>query len=224
MMEQPRTPDRNGYCTGRVKIELHFFSPPAGGLGLLSFTRPPDPSLLRTLAGPLLLHSLADPSLLHSLADPSLLHSLADPPPFLSLNCSLNLLSFTRSLDPPPDSLSLTLCPLARLTLLLASPSALSLDPPVFVARPTCVCGGQGSVEKVDSGGGRFGLIARSSPLSSSQVKLSPPKFNRNRTRKYNSTALFGGGCWVSLTGRFHRHSAAGWAECTVAGPGRVRL
>jgi len=25
------------------------------------------------------------------------------------------------------------------------------------------------------------------------------------------------------LTGRFHRHSAAGWAECTVAGPGRVR-
>ena len=31
------------------------------------------------------------------------------------------------------------------------------------------------------------------------------------------------GGCWVSLTGRFHRHSAAGWAECTVAGPGRVR-
>ena len=31
------------------------------------------------------------------------------------------------------------------------------------------------------------------------------------------------GGCWVSLTGRFHRHSAAGWAECTVAGPGQVR-
>ena len=27
----------------------------------------------------------------------------------------------------------------------------------------------------------------------------------------------------VSLIGRFHRHSAAGWAECTVAGPGRVR-
>ena len=24
------------------------------------------------------------------------------------------------------------------------------------------------------------------------------------------------------MTGRFHRHSAAGWAECTVAGPGRV--
>ena len=38
-----------------------------------------------------------------------------------------------------------------------------------------------------------------------------------------NNTALFVGGCWVSLAGRFHRHSAAGWAECTVAGPGRVR-
>ena len=56
-----------------------------------------------------------------------------------------------------------------------------------------------------------------------SQVKLLLPKFHRNRTRKYNNTALFVGGCWVSLTGRFHRHSAAGWAECTVAGPGRVR-
>ena len=55
------------------------------------------------------------------------------------------------------------------------------------------------------------------------QVKLLLPKFHRNRTRKYNNTALFGGGCWVSLTGRFHRHSAAGWAECTAAGPGRVR-
>ena len=57
----------------------------------------------------------------------------------------------------------------------------------------------------------------------SSQVKLLLPKFHRNRTRKYNNTALFGGGCWVSLTGCFHRHSAAGWAECTVTGPGRVR-
>ena len=56
-----------------------------------------------------------------------------------------------------------------------------------------------------------------------SQVNLLLPRFHRNRTRKYNNTALFGGGCWVSLTGRFHRHSAAGWAECTVAGPGRVR-
>ena len=56
-----------------------------------------------------------------------------------------------------------------------------------------------------------------------SQVKLLLPKFQRNRTRKYYNTALFVGGCWVSLTGRFHRHSAAGWAECTVAGPGRVR-
>ena len=56
-----------------------------------------------------------------------------------------------------------------------------------------------------------------------SQVKLLLPKFHRNRTRKYYNTALFVGGCWVSLTGRFHRHSAAGWAECTVAGPGRVR-
>ena len=56
-----------------------------------------------------------------------------------------------------------------------------------------------------------------------SQVKLLLPKFYRYRTRKYNNTALFGGGCWVSLTGRFHRHSAAGWAGCTVAGPGRAR-
>ena len=55
------------------------------------------------------------------------------------------------------------------------------------------------------------------------QVKLLLPKFHRNRTRKYNNTALFVGGCWVSLIGRFHRHSAAGWAECTVAGPGRAR-
>ena len=55
-----------------------------------------------------------------------------------------------------------------------------------------------------------------------SQVKLLLPKFHRNRTRKYYNTALFGGGCWVSLTGRFHRHLAAGWAECTVAGPGFV--
>ena len=57
----------------------------------------------------------------------------------------------------------------------------------------------------------------------SSQVKLLLPKFHRNRTRKYNNTALFLGGCWVPLTGRFHRHSAAGWAGCKVAGPGRVR-
>ena len=57
----------------------------------------------------------------------------------------------------------------------------------------------------------------------SSQVKLLLPKFHRNRTRKYYNTALCLGGCWVSLTGRFHRHSAAGWAECTVAGPGRAR-
>ena len=26
-----------------------------------------------------------------------------------------------------------------------------------------------------------------------------------------------------AAVGRFHRHSAAGWAGCTVAGPGRVR-
>ena len=56
-----------------------------------------------------------------------------------------------------------------------------------------------------------------------SQVKLLLPKFHRSRSRKYYKTALFGGGCWVSLTWRFHRHSAAGWAECAVAGPGRVR-
>jgi hypothetical protein len=65
--------------------------------------------------------------------------------------------------------------------------------------------------------------LARTNRRASSQVKLLLPKFHRNRTRKYNSTALFGGGCWVSLTGRFHRHSAAGWAGCTVAGPGWVR-
>ena len=59
--------------------------------------------------------------------------------------------------------------------------------------------------------------------VHSSQVKLLLPKFHRNRTRKYYNTALCLGVCWVSLTGRFHRHSAAGWAECTVAGPGRVR-
>ena len=55
------------------------------------------------------------------------------------------------------------------------------------------------------------------------QVELLLLKFHRNRTRKYYNTALFVCGCWVSLTGRFHRHSAAGWAECTAAGPGRVR-
>ena len=65
----------------------------------------------------------------------------------------------------------------------------------------------------------RFGFWA----LGANQVKLLLPKLHRNRTRKYNNTALFGGGCWVSLTGRFHRHSAAGWAEYTVAGPGWVR-
>ena len=58
----------------------------------------------------------------------------------------------------------------------------------------------------------------------SSQVfKLFLFKFHRNRTRKYYNTALFVGGCWVSLIGCFHRHSAADWAECTVAGLGRVR-
>ena len=56
-----------------------------------------------------------------------------------------------------------------------------------------------------------------------SQVELVFPKFRRNRTRMYHNTALFVGGCWVSLTGRFHRQSAAGWPECTVAGPRRVR-
>ena len=55
---------------------------------------------------------------------------------------------------------------------------------------------------------------------SASQVKLLLPKFHRKS--KYNNTAPFGGGCWVSLTGRFHRHSAAGWPESAVAGPGRV--
>jgi len=73
----------------------------------------------------------------------------------------------------------------------------------------------------------RFPLLAPEARCGAlrtpSQIKSLLPKFHRNRTRKYNNTALFGGGCWVSLTGRFHRHSAAGWAECTVAGPGRVR-
>ena len=66
-------------------------------------------------------------------------------------------------------------------------------------------------------------ILDHNGSTESSQVKLSLPKFHRNRTRKYYNTALFLGGCWVSLTGRFHRHSAAGWAECAVAGPGRVR-
>ena len=66
-----------------------------------------------------------------------------------------------------------------------------------------------------------FGCVVQT--RQSSQVKLLLPKFHRNRTRKYYNTALCLGVCWVSLTGRFHRHSAAGWAECTVAGPGRVR-
>ena len=60
----------------------------------------------------------------------------------------------------------------------------------------------------------------------SSQVRWSLPKFHRNKTHKYsrNNAALFlGGGCWVPLIGRFNRQSAAGWAECAVAGPGRVR-
>ena len=38
----------------------------------------------------------------------------------------------------------------------------------------------------------------RMSQRMASQVKLLLPKFHRNRTRKYNNTALFGGGCWVS--------------------------
>ena len=33
-----------------------------------------------------------------------------------------------------------------------------------------------------------------------SQVKLLLPKFHRNRTRKYNNTALFLGGCWKHLS------------------------
>ena len=59
--------------------------------------------------------------------------------------------------------------------------------------------------------------------VCTSQVRLLLPKFHRNRTRKYYNTALFLDGCWISLTGRFHRRSAAGWAECAVAGPGRAR-
>ena len=39
------------------------------------------------------------------------------------------------------------------------------------------------------------------------QVKLLLPNFHRNRTRTYYNTALFVCGCWVSLTGRFHRQA-----------------
>ena len=60
--------------------------------------------------------------------------------------------------------------------------------------------------------------------ISKKPSQAATPRISlKNRTRKYNNTALFVGGCWVSLTGRFHLPSAAGWAECTVAGPGRVR-
>ena len=64
---------------------------------------------------------------------------------------------------------------------------------------------------------GRGGFLLVQGFHRANQIKLLLPKFHRNRTRKYNNTALFGGGCWASLTGRFHQHSAAGWAECTVA-------
>ena len=46
------------------------------------------------------------------------------------------------------------------------------------------------------------------------QAKLLLPEFYRNITCKHYNTALFACGCWVYLTGHFHRHSAAGWAEC----------
>ena len=56
------------------------------------------------------------------------------------------------------------------------------------------------------------------------QVKSTHYSPNFIETEPANgNTALFVGCCWVSLTGRFHRHSAAGWDECTVAGPGRAR-
>ena len=39
----------------------------------------------------------------------------------------------------------------------------------------------------------------------------------------FNTDGRGEGGCCVSPTGRFHWHSAARWAECAVASPGRVR-
>ena len=66
-------------------------------------------------------------------------------------------------------------------------------------------------------------LQYRKSPCFKSSQVATPRISLKQNPQKNNSTALFEGGCWVSLTGRFHRHSAVGWAECTIAGPGLVR-
>ena len=61
--------------------------------------------------------------------------------------------------------------------------------------------------------------------LLSKRVEVLGKKSNpiETKPRTYNNTALFVGGCLISLTEHFRRHSAIGWAGCSVAGPGRVR-
>ena len=92
-----------------------------------------------------------------------------------------------------------------------------------FVLREAWQAPQKGLPEHVSSKEPNMANPSRAGDRAQVKVKLLLPKFHRNRTRKYDNTAPSGGGCWVSLTGRFHRRSAAGWAECTVAGPGRVR-
>ena len=76
--------------------------------------------------------------------------------------------------------------------------------------------------ELSDSALSRLTSQVKSSHLSPNFIKTAKTKV-KDITHKCNSAALFLGGCWIPLTGRFHRRSAAGWAECTVADPGRVR-
>ena len=90
---------------------------------------------------------------------------------------------------------------------------------------------GRGSVCGVDLGQGRGrrakGNIWRAvyqRALPPSQVRWLLPECHRNKIHKYNNTALFSGGCWISLTGRFSRQSAASWAKYTAAGPGQGLL
>ena len=75
--------------------------------------------------------------------------------------------------------------------------------------------------ELSDSALSRLTSQVKSSHLSPNFIKTAKTKV-KDITHKCNSAALFLGGCWIPLTGRFHRRSAAGWAECAVSGPGRV--
>ena len=60
--------------------------------------------------------------------------------------------------------------------------------------------------------GGFVPPVLEVSVLKSSHKLRSNPQIQQHR-------ALFLGGYRVSLIGRFHRQLAAGWDECTVAGP-----